>query len=465
MANKKNHPNIVSNHNPDLSLKAALLPAAIPLSKIIPIQKIVRLSQLELASKVEEALNDNPFLERELPDDRQAEVQDSIIDKPLEIGDYYNSQTQVSIDENRNILEEVNPSQDQSLTGDLLEQLDWLKLPAPDRMMAETIISLIGEKGYIDYKEAENVRKEMGFSKKNFSRIWEILKKNLDPPGVVCTGIEDSLIIQLLRKGFTEDDLSIKIVRNFFPLLSKKQYAPIAKALNVTIKKVKTAIGFINTVDPYPLRNRSSEGEFDNNIIVPDVVIKHREGYLEVMINRETVPRIRLLKDVINKSLKSKSFTDKTAKSYLKEKKEEAETLIQAIDFRESNLKRIIDYLVEKQKDFFIEGFSRLQPCRMGDVGKNLGIDKGSLSRLVNSKYVSTDWGTFRLREMFSLPVYLNGKKISPKLIEEKIKTITKEFSAYKLSDQKIAIMLKELGYPIARRTVNKYRKRIEKNQ
>ncbi len=465
MANKKNYPNIAPNHSTDLSPKAALLPAAIPLNKIIPIQKIVQLSQLELASKVEEALNDNPFLERELSNDSQTEEQNGIANNPLEIGDYYNSQTQVSIDENKNILEAINPSQDQSLTGDLLEQLDWLELSTPDRVIAETIISLIGEKGYIDDEEAENVRKEMGFSKKNFSRIWEILKKNLDPPGVVCSGVEDSLIIQLLRRGLTENDLSIKIIRNFFPLLSKKQYTPIAKSLNVTIKKIKAAVGLINTVDPYPLRNRSNKGEFDNSIIVPDVVIKYQEGYLEVMINRETVPRIRLLKDVINKSLKNKSFTDKTAKLYLKKKNEEAVILIQAISFRESNLKKIIDYLVEKQKDFFIEGFSRLQPCRMGDVAKDLGIDKGSFSRLVNSKYVSTDWGTFRLREMFSLPVYLNGKKISPKLIEEKIKAIIKEFSDYKLSDQKITIMLKELGYPIARRTVNKYRKRIEKNQ
>jgi RNA polymerase sigma-54 factor len=355
----------------------------------------------------------------------------------------------------------------------LEEQLGMLEFDDAQRQIAEYIIGNIDDDGYLR-RPLDAMIDDLAFSfnvEAEEKQLEDLLAQiqHLDPPGVGARDLKECLLIQLKRKANSEaNKIAMLILENHFEEFAKKHYEKLQRSLGLSDEMLKEAINEIIHLNPKPGSTFSSRSDMENSII-PDFYILNEDGKLELSLNSMNMPELRISQSFremlqeYNKGAK-KDKKQKEAVLFIKQKIDGAKWFIDAIKQRQHTLLLTMNAIMEYQKEYFLTGDeTKLHPMILKDVADRTGLDISTISRVANSKYVQTEFGTFRLKSFFSEALSTDsGEEVSTR----EVKKILSEFVEAEnkknpLSDDKLTSMLNERGYNIARRTVAKYREQL----
>jgi RNA polymerase sigma-54 factor len=357
-----------------------------------------------------------------------------------------------------------------SFHQDLINQLNTFLLTDEERDIAEFLVGSIDDDGYLR-RDISDIVDDMAFTQgiytdeKTVEKMLHIIH-DLDPPGVGARNLHECLLLQLRHKTPTESvDLAIDIIQNEFDAFTKKHYEKLLATYEISKEQLKKAIEEIEKLNPKP------GGSFDSSNrvveqIVPDFAIRIVDGELELTLNGRNAPTLHVSKDYQEmlqtyKESRDKSHQQKDAVQFIKQKLDSAKWFIDAIRQRQETLYVTMNAIMHFQREYFLDGEeTKLKPMILKDVADMVGLDISTVSRVANSKYVETPYGTKLIKEFFSESMKNDqGEDVSTLEIKKILKTIIEEEDKSKpLPDDQLAELLKEKGYPIARRTIAKYR-------
>jgi len=361
-----------------------------------------------------------------------------------------------------------------SFNQHLINQLNTYKLTEQEIQIAEFIVGCIDSSGYIR-RANEDIIDDLAFSENIFTTpedLEKIIKivQELDPAGVGARTLKECLLIQLKRKEVNKERaLAIEILENSFDHFVKKHYEKLIQKLAISKDELKLAIKEIEKLNPKP------GGSFSGNLtavehIVPDFTILINEGELELSLNARNAPDLHISREYDNllqgyAASKDKSKSQKDAVLFIKQKLDAAKWFIDAIKQRQQTLMLTMTAIMHYQKDYLLTGDERkLKPMVLKDIADKINMDVSTVSRVANSKYVDTPYGTKLIKEFFSESMKNDqGEDISTREIKKILQTeVENEDKKRPLTDEKLSALLKEKGYLIARRTVAKYREQLD---
>lgn len=357
-----------------------------------------------------------------------------------------------------------------SFHQDLINQLNTFILSDEDRSIAEFLVGSIDDDGYLR-RSIQDIVDDMAFTQgiytdeKAVERILNIIH-DLEPAGVGARDLQECLLLQLKHKTPTEYvDLAITVIENHFEQFTKKHYEKLLTSCNVSQEQLKKAIEEIEKLNPKP------GGSFDSSNrvveqIVPDFTIRIVDGELELTLNGRNAPSLHVSKDYQEmlqtyKDSRDKSGSQKDAVQFIKQKLDSAKWFIDAIRQRQETLYVTMNAIMYFQQEYFLDGEeTKLKPMILKDIADMVGLDISTVSRVANSKYVDTPYGTKLIKEFFSEAMKNDqGEDVSTLEIKKILKTVVEDEDKSKpYSDEQLVDILKEKGYPIARRTIAKYR-------
>jgi RNA polymerase sigma-54 factor len=447
-----------------MKLKQVLAP------QLIQSLRLLQMPMLKLEQVIRQELSTNPLLEEVEPTEEredeasapenEEEVQlDPQLDK-INWEDYLGDEGGIPFREEKEEGEkrwERTPVLEKTLYDHLIEQLHFSKLNKEELKIGEYIIGNIDESGYL-VCSTEEIASSLDVSPEKVSKVLSVIQ-TFDPSGVGAKDLRESLLIQLKEKGF-EDTLAYRIVRDHINELEKKSLSQLSRLLGISFEEVQKAMDFIKTLKPNPAMGKFTRAATP---VVPDLIVDKIGDEFVVYHNDKNMPRLRINPAYKNLLRRDKGNSPET-KNYIKGKLEQAKWLLNSINQRRSTMIRVMEKIVEEQKDFFKNGPSFLKPLTMESIAEKVGMHVATISRVSNSKYVQTPRGVFEIRYFFNTSVSKeNGKELSKRtvkrIIEEHIK---KENPARHLSDQELFNLLKKEGINIARRTVSKYRDELK---
>ncbi len=456
----------------------------------IQLMKLIQLPTQAFEQRLKQELEENPALEtgkEELDnfdddfedtyddgsDNESIGAEDINIDEYLsddEIPDYRTQANNYSSDDEEKTIPYAAGT---SFNQYLLNQLNTVYLNDEEWSIAEFLVGSVDESGYIR-RPINDILDDLAFTQNIYTEkatIEKVLKivQELDPPGVGATSLEECLIIQLKRKEISPNiELAIAILEKSFEQFTKKHYQKLIQKHNITEEELKKAISEIEKLNPKPGGSYSGNTRMIEHI-VPDFSIKIVDGELELTLNGRNAPELHVSKDYNNmlegyKNSKEKSQSQKDTVSFIKQKLDAAKWFIDAIKQRQQTLFVTMNTIMHYQKEYFLTGDERkLRPMILKDIADTIQMDVSTVSRVANSKYVDTPYGTKLIKEFFSESMKNDqGEDVSTKEIKKILETVIGEEKKRKpLTDDKLADILKEKGYPIARRTVAKYREQL----
>jgi len=286
------------------------------------------------------------------------------------------------------------------------------------------------------------------------------LIQQFDPVGVCTADYRESLLVQTALSPdappHTEDLIELHL-----ELLEKKSIHEIAKRTSIPENEINGIIDFLKTLNPFPGRLYSTESI---RYVIPDVVVKQEEGEFKLYLNDDEIPVLGI-SPLYSEIVTGDTEIAKDSRRFLKQSIRDARWFINSINQRNQTLIKIAYTIFEFQRKFFLYGPRQLAPLTLKDVAEEVSVHETTVSRIVNSKYIQTEWGIFPLKYFFSNQVPGTGNsRYSKEAVKQIIKEILEEHSGQdkKLSDQKISDLLKKRGISIARRTVTKYRKELD---
>ncbi len=301
----------------------------------------------------------------------------------------------------------------------------------------------------------------------NIQQAEKILKliQSLDPPAIGSRTIQECLLSQLehIQNPNDTQKLAIDILRDGYDAFAKKHYHVLLKQFEITEEQLKAALDIIKRLNPKP---GGGDNIVEMNTVIPDfIVVKDDNGELTIIVNDGNMPQIRLSSayERLRREIKSQKVNKET-REWIRSKYEDAKFLIQAIRQRKATMLKVMTAIAHHQREFFDYGISALKPLIYKDVAEATGLDISTVCRIVNGKYVQTQFGTFELKFFFSESLPNDeGEEVSTTVIKEEIKNIIEQEPKDKpYSDDKISDLLKERGYNVARRTVAKYREQLK---
>jgi len=357
-----------------------------------------------------------------------------------------------------------------SFHQDLINQLNTFILTDEQRIIADFLVGSIDDDGYLR-RNMQDIVDDLAFTQgiytdeKTVKKIVHIIHE-LEPSGVGARDLQECLLLQLKHKTPTEYiEMAIDIIENQFDAFTKKHYDKLLQKYEITQEKLKKAIEEIEKLNPKP------GGSFDSSSrvveqIVPDFAIRIVDGELELTLNGRNAPTLHVSKDYQEmlqtyKDSRDKSHSQKDAVQFIKQKLDSAKWFIDAIRQRQETLFVTMNAIMHLQQDYFLDGEeTKLKPMILKDVADMVGLDVSTVSRVANSKYVDTPYGTKLIKEFFSESMKNDqGEDVSTLEIKKILKNIIEEEDKSKpLPDDQLAEILGERGYPIARRTIAKYR-------
>ncbi len=475
----------------------------------IQLMKLLQIPTAALEQRIKEELEANPTLEEGEERDEamelakneeepfsEAEINDEQQEEFFELDDYLNSYIEDdpasyklkgdnyagSEDDDKTIPIAVQHSFQEHLKRQLgLLYLDEEK----DEIIALQIIGSIDEDGYLR-RAPVSIIDDLMFSQNIFASEEEIEAmirriQQFDPPGVGARSLQECLLIQLKQKVNSDEiddetlellELSYRIIDECFEQFSKKHYQKMQRLLNVSQEELKEAIELITKLNPKPASGYTNSGGQINQYIVPDFIIHNRDGELELSINSRNAPDLRIndyYKDMLvsykQNTKQGKSVRkEKEAVAFIKQKIDSARWFIDAIRQRQQTMYKTMYAILQYQYEYFLTGDQRkLKPMILKDISDITGLDISTISRVANSKFVQTEFGTKRLKDFFSESLQTQtGEEVSTLEVKKILSDIIeKENKTKPLSDEKLKNLLKEKGYNIARRTVAKYREQL----
>jgi RNA polymerase sigma-54 factor len=357
----------------------------------------------------------------------------------------------------------------------LIQQLGYRKLDEQKYKIGLYIIGNIDDSGYLN-RQLDAIADDLLFSvniKTNKHELNEILQiiQDFDPPGVGARNLQECLLLQLQRKQHEDPDrdysLAIMIIDRFFNEFTKKHFDKIIKRAEITEDALKDALTEILKLNPKP-GNTISEGSKIVQYILPDFIIQNNDGELELSLSSRNAPDLRISKSY-NEMLEiyaenKKNRSNKDAFMFVKQKIDSARWFIDAIKQRQNTLYLTMRAIMEYQKEYFQTGDeTRLKPMILKDIAEIVSLDISTISRVANSKYVQTPFGTFLLKSFFSESMQTDdGEEVSTREIKKILSDcIEAENKSKPVTDEQLTTILKEKGYNIARRTVAKYREQL----
>jgi RNA polymerase sigma-54 factor len=364
----------------------------------------------------------------------------------------------------------------------LSTQLGLLVLDDEHYQIAEFLIGNIDDDGYMR-RELAALVDDLAFTQNintTEKELEELLKliQEFDPPGIGARNLQECLDLQLKRKYKETHDPVVKIammiVEQNMEEFSKKHFEKIAKKLDLEDAEegddqlLKDAIHEILKLNPRP-GNSMNEGQRSVQHIIPDFILHNNDGELELSINSKNMPELRVSKsymEMLEEYSKSKlaSKDKKEAVQFVKQKIEGAKWFIDAINQRQHTLITTMQAIIDYQYEYFQEGDeTKMKPMILKDIADKVGLDISTVSRVANSKYIQTPFGTLLLKSFFSESLSNDqGEEVSTREVKKILEDcIAAEKKGKPLTDEKLAKILKEKGYNIARRTVAKYREQL----
>ena len=472
----------------------------------IQLMKLLQLPLIELEQRIKEEMEINPALE----DVRDNDYDDNepTVDEPTdendngENDDYNDDEVNFIKDDEFDINDYLSEEdledysyklQANNYSGDdddyeapianeetfqdyLNQQLAYHDLTEKQLEIGQYIIGNLDDNGYLN-RPVANIVDDMLFTM-NVStteeEVTEVLRivQQLDPPGIAARDLQECLLIQLQRlqedNPFHKDyNLSITIVKDFFEEFTKKHYDKIAKKLEVSNRDLKAALDEILKLNPKPA-DASSSSTKNIHYITPDFFVFVRDGKVELSLDGRNAPELRISKSYLKMLEEFSNSKDNRSKQeavqFVKQKIDSAKWFIDAINQRQNTLYITMKAIVDIQKDYFLTGDeTQLKPMILKDVADKVGLDISTISRVANSKYVQTPYGTHLLKFFFSEGITnQEGEEVSTREIKKILKdAVENEDKANPMTDEQLMFVLKEKGYPIARRTVAKYREQL----
>lgn len=461
----------------------------------IQLMKLLQVPTAHLEERVKEELEENPALETaedyeekeadpveefDTNDDfekdgseedyEKIDITDYVNDGDDEVGDYKYRDNNYGTNENKVIPHRVETS----FYDTLKTQLLMLELDDREQKVAEQIVGSIDDDGYLR-RAVNSIADDLAFRQNVISNEEEIKSliqqiQQFDPAGVAARDLQECLMLQLLRKKAEgqEVETAIEIIEKHFDEFTKKHYDKIQKALNLGGEQIKEVITQIIKLNPKP-GGQVGETNKMQTYVVPDFFVLNINGKLEVTLNSKNAPDLRIsegyrdmLKDYDRGNKKDRR--QKEAVLFIKQKIDSAKWFIDAIRQRQHTLLTTMQTIVDYQHAFFLSGEDTdLKPMILKDIAERTGLDISTVSRVANSKFVQTEFGTYRLKFFFSESLVTDsGEEVSTREVKKILSDLIEEENKKKpLSDEKLTSALQEKGYNIARRTVAKYREQL----
>ncbi len=456
----------------------------------IQLMKLIQLPTQAFEQRLKQELEENPALEsgKENTDDfadNQSDEDyenggtDSINTEDINIDEYLSDDEIPSYKTQAN---NYSPDDDEkqipyasgtSFTQYLKSQMHTYRLTEEEEIITDFLVGSIDDSGYIR-REIIDILDDLAFTQNIYSTEEEVerllkIVQELEPAGVGARDLKECLLIQLKgKKENTSRTLAIQILESSFEHFVKKHYTKLLHKFRVTKDELKEAFQQIEKLNPKPGGSFVSGNKIAEQI-VPDFTIRIIESELELILNSRNAPELHISNEYNNllrgyKESKKKSKSQKDAILFIKQKLDAAKWFIDAIRQRQQTLYLNMNAIMHHQKEYFLTGDERkLKPMILKDIADVIDMDVSTVSRVANSKYVTTPYGTKLIKEFFSESMKNDqGEDVSTREIKNILASVIKEEDKKKpLTDDKLSIILKEKGYPIARRTIAKYREQL----
>ncbi len=461
----------------------------------IQLMKLLQLPTVALEQRIKEELEINPALEEgeenneedqkdEIDEDDAGLFEDGTEnaetkDDDFALGDYMNEDEGYSYKEHVNNSSADDERREMPLAQGpgfhdlLLSQLGLQPIDDHHYNVGAYLIGNMDEDGYMR-RELAAIVDDIMFSQ-NISTNEEELKEMLeliqtfDPPGVGARDLQECLLLQLQRKvpKTAQIVMAMRIVQEHMEEFSKKHYDKISRRLGIDDDSLKLVIKEITHLNPRP---GSSASDSSRNVqdVIPDFVVSNNEGKLDLTLNDRNMPDLRvsgMYSNMLQEYARSKDKSSKEAVTFIKQKIDSAKWFMDALRQRQQTLLLTMEAILEYQYEYFLEGDeTKLKPMILKDIADRVGLDISTVSRVANSKYVQTQMGTFLLKSFFSESLSTDsGEEVSTREVKKILSdVIAGEDKKKPVTDDRLAKILKEKGYNIARRTVAKYREQLD---
>lgn len=466
-----------------ISLQQRLLQKLSP--QQIQVIKLLEIPAMQLEQRIKSELEENPILELiegdEADDNYDNDSDNSQSDDEFSLEDYMNEEDIPNYRLSANNYSKDDKQLDMpyssgvSFHDSLIEQLGLSALNEEEELIAEYIIGNIDEDGYLR-RSLFSISDDLAFHQnidvklEDLERYLKIIQ-DFDPPGIGARDLQECLLLQIMRKkGKDSTCLASKILQDNFEEFTKKHYDKIIKKYDIREEELKEAIDEILRLNPKPGSSYNNPMSKSNQVIVPDFLLDNLEGELQLSLNQKNAPDLQLngtyvnlMKSyAVNKNLASKDKKD--ALLFMKQKLDSAKWFIDAIRQRQQTLTITMTEIIKFQKEFFEEGDeTKLRPMILKDIADITGLDISTISRVSNSKYIQTHFGIYPLKYFFSEGMQTDsGEEVSTREIKSILQEcIVNEDKRHPVTDEKLALILKEKSYIVARRTVAKYREQL----
>jgi RNA polymerase sigma-54 factor len=454
----------------------------------IQLMKLLQVPTVALEQRIKEELESNPALEEgaDIESDLDQEgLQDDLNEENKR--DDFDLSEYISDDETPSYKTSIrNTSQDdeeksmplsvgKSFHEALFSQLGLMKITEDEMIIAENLIGNLDEAGYLR-RDLEAIIDDLTFYQ-NISTTEKDLEtlltrvQEMEPAGVGARNLQECLLIQIKRKN--RSDLNVylaeKILEKTFDEFTKKHYQKIINKFEVTEEELKLALDEILKLNPKPGGSINETHRIAQSI-VPDFLLNIEDGKLQLSLNGRNAPELKVSREYknllkgyqIQKGEATKS--QKETVMFVKQKLDSAKWFIDAIKQRQNTLLNTMQAIINYQYDYFMTGDeTKIKPMILKDIAETISMDISTISRVANSKYIQSPYGTFLLKTFFSESMQnADGEEVSTREIKKILQdTVSVEDKKKPLTDEKLAGVLKEKGYPIARRTVAKYREQL----
>ncbi|MCL1946987.1 MAG: RNA polymerase factor sigma-54 [Chitinivibrionia bacterium] len=425
----------------------------------VEINPLLEISQEENVEYEEESAgirDDDEFCFDEEKMDGQAALQDG-----FEYGDELRSDETYD-EEKRNYVESLNVYS-KTLEEKLKEQIIDMNLSKIVQKIAIYLIGELDENGFLNFNYDE-MKNRFDTNYDNVEQAVEAIQ-NCEPTGVGAANIKESLLLQLDKMGYDDDDLEYKIIQNCWDMFIHGKITSIARKYEIEPSQIQEAMQIIKQLNLSPAKEEETD---DNEAIIPDLIVRYESGVWKVAVNDEFLPNLEInqqYSDMLRRQFKA----DKNTKEFIRDRFNKANWLINAIEQRRMTIIATMYAIIKRQSNFFSIAKSEraLIPMNLADIAKDTGLDESTVSRVTNGKFATTPFGMFELKYFFSEVVIKNkqnedGGDISTTKIKEKLRQlIEEEDKTQPLSDQQLAQDLEKTGLAAARRTVAKYREQL----
>ena len=422
--------------------------------------KLLQMSLHDLREYIDNEYSENPILEINEQNVASEELKNSALEKYNieKISEEMDYDSYKDKPEHSYSSDDISPlnfiEEKKSLKEYLYEQLLEVNEDGYIIMIAKYIIESLDGRGYLEIS-IDELASELKILSEDVEKGLKLVQ-SLEPYGIGARNIKECLIIQSINLNILDDNIE-KIIQEHLENVADNKYELIGKSLKISPREAQRYGDLIKKLEPKPSRGFYTGEEV--SYIIPDAEIKNIDGQFFIVMNEGVLPKL-----MINKTYRDvlKNGKDTEVNTYVKEKVNKAMFLIKSIEDRKNTLYRVLECLIEKQREFFEKGYSYIKPLTLKEVSEKLKVHDSTVSRTIKDKYILTSYGTIKIKDLFASGANNSGDDLSIMKVKNEIKKIIEDEDKGKpLSDQAISIMLEKNNMKISRRTVTKYREEL----